>query len=58
MYKDISDVFIQFVVFTFYPKHIVYFSNNVDYFFCQLFLLKKKINSFLRVLEYILLKQY
>ena len=37
MYKDISVVFIQFVVYTFYPKQmgyffLVYFSNDVDFF--------------------------
>ena len=60
MYKDISDVFIQFAVFTFYPKHMGYcdFSNDVDNFFCLFFVSRKKISSVLRVLEYMLLKLY
>ena len=62
-YMDISDVFIQFVVFTFYPKHmgffyLVYFSNNLDYFFCRFFVSRKKISSVFRVLEYMLIKEY
>ena len=34
------------------------FSNDVDNFFCLFFVSGKKISSVLRVLEYILLKQY
>ena len=36
MYKNMSDVFIQFVVFTFYPKHMGY---CVFFQWCRLFLL-------------------
>ena len=59
MYKDMSDLFIQFVVFTFYPKHMGYY---VFFQRCRLFLLsvhcieEKKLVG-LRILEYMLLKQ-
>ena len=43
-YMDIPEVFIQFVVFTFYPKCMRYclileciFCNSVDFFFSQFF---------------------
>ena len=34
------------------------FSNDVDNFFCPFFVLRKKISSVLRILEYMLIKQY
>ena len=34
------------------------FSNDVDNFFCLFFVLRKKISSVLRILEYMLIKQY